>query len=137
MVKLTEEMKTVFSKVKVFPVATASRDGIPNVIPMTFVQLVSDDTIWIGDNYLLKTLANVRENPHLAIFIYDAELKRCFQIKGSAEVLTSGPDFEKMRDRIRAKNEKLPAKSLVVVRITEVFECYYGATAGKKISLPS
>jgi hypothetical protein len=133
MVKITEEMKSVFSKVKLFPVATASRGGIPNVVPIAFVQLVGDDTLWNGDNYMVKSLANVKENPHLAVYIYDPDVKRCFQIKGKVEARTSGPDFEKMKATIKAKNEKYPAKSLLVVKITEVFECTPGATAGKKM----
>lgn len=133
MVKLNEEMKSVFSKEKRFPVATASKEGIPNVVPIGFVQLVSDDTIWIGDNYMVKSLANVKENPHVAIYVYDPDAKRCFQIKGKVEVKSSGPDFEKMKGIIKAKNEKYPAKTLLVVKITEVFECSPGATAGKKI----
>ncbi|MDD1679752.1 MAG: pyridoxamine 5'-phosphate oxidase family protein [Methanomicrobiales archaeon] len=133
MVKLNDEMKSVFAKIKIFPVATASKDGIPNVTPIAFVQLVADDTIWIGDNYMVKTLANVRENPHIAIYVYDPDVKRCFQIKGRVEAQTSGPDFEKMKGIIKAKNEKYPAKTLLVVKITHVFECTPGATAGKKI----
>ena len=34
MAKLTAEMKEAFSKMKVFPLATASRDGVPNVVPI-------------------------------------------------------------------------------------------------------
>jgi predicted pyridoxine 5'-phosphate oxidase superfamily flavin-nucleotide-binding protein len=133
MVKLNDEMKAVFSKVKLFPIATASKDGVPNVVPIAFVQLVGDDTLWIGDNYMVKSLANVRENPHLAVYVYDPEVKRCFQIKGNVQVLTSGADFEKMKGIIKAKNEKYPAKALLIVKITEVFECTPGATAGKKM----
>ncbi len=133
MVKLNDEMKSVFSKVKIFPVATASKEGIPNVVPIAFVQLVSDDTLWIGDNYMVKSLANVKENPHIAIYTYDPDVKRCFQIKGKVQVLTSGPDFDKMKGIIKAKNEKYPAKSLLLVKITDIFECTPGATAGKKI----
>ena len=33
MVKLTAEMKEVFSKNKIFAIATASKAGIPNVAP--------------------------------------------------------------------------------------------------------
>ena len=103
MVRLTEEMKEVFSKNKIFAIATASKAGIPNVAPMASVQLVSDDTIWLGDNFLNKTLANVKENPHMAIYFWEPEKKRCFQIKGSVTVKTSGPDYEKERAQIKAK----------------------------------
>ncbi|MCJ7794248.1 MAG: pyridoxamine 5'-phosphate oxidase family protein, partial [Methanoregulaceae archaeon] len=57
MVTLTAEMKEVFAKNKIFAIATASKTGIPNVAPMATVQIVADDTIWIGDNYMVKTLA--------------------------------------------------------------------------------
>ena len=134
MAKLTDEMKTVFGKNKIFPVATASKAGVPNVAPIAFVQVVSDDTIWLGDNYMVKTLANVKENPWMAIEFWDPETKRCFQVKGKVAVKTSGPDYDKVRAMIKAKNEKYPAKSLLVLSITEVFECTPGASAGKKVS---
>ncbi|HNB03165.1 MAG TPA: pyridoxamine 5'-phosphate oxidase family protein, partial [Methanoregulaceae archaeon] len=37
MVKLNDEMKETFAKVKLFPVATASKSGVPNVAPIAFV----------------------------------------------------------------------------------------------------
>lgn len=133
MVKLTPEMKEIFSKNKIFAVATASKKGIPNVAPMATVQLVSDDTIWIGDNYMLKTLENVKENPHIAMYIWDPEKKKCFQIKGTVVVKTSGPDYEKIKAQIKAKGPQYPAKGLLVLSVTEVFECTPGPNAGKKI----
>lgn len=133
MVTLTAEMKEVFAKNKPYAIATASRTGIPNVVPMTTVQIVADDTIWIGDNYMVKTLANVQENPHLALFIWDPEKKRCYQIKGIVTVKTSGPEYEKIKAQIKAKGPQYPAKGLLVLKITEVFNCTPGADAGKKI----
>ena len=65
MVQLTGEMKELFAKVKLFPVATSSKKGIPNVTPIAFVLLIRDDTIWIADNFMQKTLANVKENPYI------------------------------------------------------------------------
>ncbi|MDD1658589.1 MAG: pyridoxamine 5'-phosphate oxidase family protein [Methanomicrobiales archaeon] len=133
MAKLTDEMKAVFAKNKNFPVATASRAGVPNVAPIATVQIVGDDTIWLGDNYMVKTLANVKENPKLAISFWDPDTRKCFQVKGNVEVKTSGPDYEKVKAMIKAKNEKLPAKGLLILKITEVFECTPGPGAGKKV----
>ena len=132
--KLTDEMKAVFAKNKIFPVATASKGGVPNVAPIAFVQIVSDDTIWLGDNYMMKTLANVKENPWMAIEFWDPDTKRCFQVKGKVVVKTSGDDYEKVKKMIKSKNEKFPAKSLLVLSITEIFECTPGASAGKKVA---
>ena len=133
MVRLTTEMKEVFGQQKVFAAATASKNGIPNVAPVATVQLVADDTIWIGDNYMVKTLANVKENPHLALYIWDPDKKRCFQIKGSVTVKTSGEEYEKIKARIKEKGPHYPAKGLLIVTITEVYECTPGSSAGKKI----
>jgi len=117
MVALTEEMKAAFRTMKVFPVATASKDGWPNVVPIGFVELVDDETIWIADNFMKKTLANVRENPKVSIYIWGAETKGCFQVKGNVEVRTSGPEFEKMQFTVRSKMAKAPAKSLLIMKI--------------------
>jgi len=133
MVALTGEMKELFAKIKLFPVATASKKGLPNVTPIAFVQLIRDDTIWIADNFMQKTLANVRENPHIAVYLYDAESKKCLQVKGTVDVRVSGEDYEKMKKMVQEKKPGLPAKSLLIVKVTEVWECMPGPSAGKKI----
>ncbi|MBO7205326.1 MAG: pyridoxamine 5'-phosphate oxidase family protein, partial [Candidatus Methanomethylophilaceae archaeon] len=47
MVKITQEMEDVMNGVKIFYLATASKDGVPNVAPMGMVYLQEDkETIW-------------------------------------------------------------------------------------------
>ncbi|GAB7015523.1 pyridoxamine 5'-phosphate oxidase family protein [Methanogenium cariaci] len=133
MTALTEEMKTAFATIKAFPVATASKDGWPNVVPIGFVELVDDETIWIADNFMKKTLANIRENPKLSIYVWGPETKGCFQIKGDVELKTEGPDFAKMQETVRAKMAQAPAKGLMIVKIREVFQCSPGPGAGDKL----
>ena len=133
MVKLTSEMKEAFGKMKIFPIATTSKDGTPNVVPIGVVELVSDDTIWITDNFMQKSLENLAANPKIALYVWGPEIKGCFQIKGQASVKTSGKDFDAMKAKINAKNPAMPARSLIIVKITEVFECQPGPKAGSKI----
>ncbi|NLZ30179.1 MAG: pyridoxamine 5-phosphate oxidase [Methanomicrobiales archaeon] len=134
MVALTEEMKTAFRTMKAFPVATASKEGWPNVVPIAFVELADDETIWIADNFMKKTLANVQENPKVSIYVWGPETKGCFQIKGTVEIKTSGPEFEKMQFTVRSKMAKAPAKSLFIMKIQEIYECTPGPQAGEKIA---
>ncbi|WP_139557280.1 pyridoxamine 5'-phosphate oxidase family protein [Methylotetracoccus oryzae] len=131
MATLTDEMKAVFAKNRIFSFATASLDGTPNVAPMSMVELIGDDTLWIGDNYMAKTLANVMENPRGALFFWDPDDKHCFQIKGSVAVKTSGPEYEQMRAKIKAKGAHYPAKGLLVLTVTAVFQCSPGNGAGQ------
>jgi predicted pyridoxine 5'-phosphate oxidase superfamily flavin-nucleotide-binding protein len=133
MTRLTAEMKEAFGRMKIFPVATASKDGTPNVVPIGVVELVSDDTIWITDNFMHKSLENLKTNPKIALYIWGPEIKGCFQIKGQATVKNSGEDFDAMKEKINKKNPAMPARSLIIVKITEVFECQPGPKAGSKI----
>ena len=133
MVKLSEEMKVAFSKVKIFPVATASKEGIPNVVPIGFCQLVDDETIWISDNFMSKSLANLKENPIVAIYVWGPDTGGCFQIKGKTEILSSGNEFDKMKAIVNTAKPGLPAKNLIKVRISEVFQCAPGPNAGQKL----
>lgn len=133
MVTLTEEMKTALATMKAFPVATASADGWPNVVPIGFVELVDDETIWIADNFMKKTLANIRENPKMSVYVWGPETKGCFQIKGEVELKTEGPEFAKMQETVRAKMAQAPAKGLIVMKIREVYTCSPGPDAGDRL----
>jgi predicted pyridoxine 5'-phosphate oxidase superfamily flavin-nucleotide-binding protein len=133
MVKLTADMKEAFGKMKVFPVATATKDGTPNVIPLGIAELVSDDTVWFVDNFMNKTLSNLRTNPKIAFFVWGPEIKGCYQVKGVAAIRTSGKEYDEMKAKINQKNPALPARSLVIVKITEIFECKPGPSAGSKL----
>ena len=133
MVKLNADMKEAFSKMKVFPVATASKDGTPNVAPLAMVRLYDDETIWITDNFMNKSMTNLRTNPKCAIYIWGPEIKGCFQIKGVTSIKNSGAEYEEMKADINKKRPELPARSLIIMKITEVFECKPGPTAGSKL----
>ena len=133
MAKLSADMKEAFSKMKVFPVATASKDGTPNVVPLAMVSLHDDETIWITDNFMNKSMTNLRTNPKIAIYIWGPEIKGCFQIKGVTSIRTSGKEYDEMKAKLNIKNPALPARSLIIVKITEVYECKPGPTAGTKL----
>ncbi|HWQ65936.1 MAG TPA: pyridoxamine 5'-phosphate oxidase family protein [Methanospirillum sp.] len=131
MAALTPDMIEAFQALKVFPLATASKDGIPNVVPMGSVFLIDPSTIWIGDNFMHKSLNNVLENPKAALYLYGAGAKGCYQIKANVTVKTEGPEHTRMAEMIHEKKPNLPAKTLLILTVTEVYECMPGADAGK------
>ncbi len=133
MVLLFPEVKDLFTQIKLFPIATSSISGVPNVVPIAFCVLNDDETIWIADNFMQKTLANLKENPVIAMYLYSADLKKCYQLKGSVKIVTIGPDYEKMREMVHKLKPTLPAKTLLIVKITEVYQCNPGPDAGKKV----
>lgn len=134
MVKLNSEIAEAFTAMKTYPLATASKDGIPNVAPMGAVFLRPDnENIWVMDNFMKKTIANVRENPRAALYIWGAGIKGCFQIKCDVTVSTEGSDFEEARELVEKMKPGLPRKSLLILKITEVYQCMPGPEAGSKL----
>jgi predicted pyridoxine 5'-phosphate oxidase superfamily flavin-nucleotide-binding protein len=130
MVKLTDEMKSDMLKIKIFPFATSSKKGEPNVVPMGMVALQEDDeTIWITDNFMQKSLQNLKENPQAALYVWSPEVPNSYQIKGTIKIETSGADYEKAKEAAKGR----PAKTLLKMTITSVHSVKPGPTAGAKL----
>ena len=134
MARLTEDMIEAFESVKNFPLATASKDGDPNVAPMGAVFLMDPETIWIGNQYMKTTIRNVEENPRASFYVWGPGVKGCFKIKGDVTVVSSGDDYEKMKDMVRKVKPHLLCKSLLVMKITGVYDCRPGPDAGKQLA---
>ncbi|OPY49706.1 MAG: Pyridoxamine 5'-phosphate oxidase [Methanosaeta sp. PtaU1.Bin060] len=134
MVKMPPDVKDTLQKQKPVPIATASKDGMPNVVFVGLLKIVDDETLMIADNFFYKTARNLAENPKISILCYNGETKKSFQIKGDVTVSIAGENFEQMRKWVHGVNEKLPAKSCVMVKITEIYNAMWGPAAGKKVA---
>ena len=51
--------------------ATASADGVPNVIYLSQVTIVDDDHVAISNQFLRKTIQNLTENPVATLLVID------------------------------------------------------------------
>jgi len=138
MVKLTPEMKEDIKKVKVLPLATASKTGIPNVIPIGIAEIddsdENDDYIHIMNNFFLKTISNLKENPKAAFYIWSPETVGCIQIKGEViDIAGNGNIYNDMTTRVASMKPGLPMKEIIRIKVTEVFNCKSGKEAGQRI----
>ena len=132
MAKLTAEMSNFIKKERdpstVF-VGTSNKDGVPNISAKgTFISILDDETLAYADTYSLKTLKNVRQNPHVTIAVINAQTYKGYQFKGLAEVVESGP----LLDEARKQNPQVA--SVTKVRIQEVYLLDYGPQAGKRVA---
>ena len=134
MVKMPPEVRETLAKQKPVPIATASKSGVPNVVFVGAFKILDDENIMIADNFFYKTAQNLMENPKIAILCYNGETKKSFQIKGSVTLCKEGENFEQMRKWVHDINEKLPAKTCVMVRVDEIYNAMWGPAAGKKIA---
>lgn len=134
MVKMPPEVQETINKQSPVPFATADADGNPNVVFVTFLKIVDDETIHIADNFFNKTAANLKANPRVSIVGYDSESKKSFQVKGSVDIVTEGPVYEDVKAWVHAKSKALPMKAAVVMHVEEIYNAMYGPDAGKRIA---
>ncbi|MDT8357624.1 MAG: pyridoxamine 5'-phosphate oxidase family protein [Methanomicrobiaceae archaeon] len=133
MVRLTPEMMEAFRAGRIFPLATASKDGEPNVAPMGAVYLRDAETIWIGNQFMKATLENVLENPRACLYVWGPEIKGCYKVKGDITVFTEGADYETMREEVKKAKPNLFCRSLLVMKVTGVYDCMPGEHAGDRL----
>jgi hypothetical protein len=131
MVKLTDEMKESIKAVKNIYMATCSKDGIPNVAPMGGFKLLDDETILISDQFMNKTLKNLKENPKVALSFWGD--KGGYQIKGTITIHTDDQIFKDDVAWIKSVMPKLNPKSAIVMKVTDVYSIKPGPDAGKKL----
>ncbi len=131
---LTPEMLECMKSVHIFSLATASKDGVPNVVPVGMLFPGEDGNIWIIDNFFGKTLKNLEENPVASFYLWSPDYKAgCWQVKGKVKIEGSGADYEKAVAIAHSRMETAPAKHLVKMCIQEVYSVAPGPDAGKQV----
>jgi len=135
MAKLTADMKDIMSKTKGYAIATCTKDGIPNVVPIHFVKILADDELMMADCFMKKTFENIQQNPAIAISAWDFKVKPRlgYQFKGTAGIETSGKNYDAAVAMVQAEKPELTPKSAIVVKITDIFVTSPGPNAGKNI----
>ena len=136
MAKITQEMKEVIERTRGWAFATSTKDGVPNVVPIHFVKLISDDEILFADVFMKKTLENIKNNPNVALSVWDwdAKPRRGYQFKGEARIETSGKLFEEGVKVVKAINPELEPKGVVIVKVKSIYITSPGPDAGKEVT---
>jgi predicted pyridoxine 5'-phosphate oxidase superfamily flavin-nucleotide-binding protein len=135
MTRLTQDMKDVMEKTRGYAVATCTKHGLPNVVPVHFVKILSDDEIMIADIFMKKTFENMQKNPIVAISVWDWDVKprKGYQFKGTPRIETSGRIYDMAVEMVKAEKPDLTPKSAIIVKITDIFVTSPGPNAGKNV----
>lgn len=131
MAKVTEEIKESMKNAKIAFLSTASKDGIPNVVPIGAFKFLDDETLLISDQFFNKTLKNLKENPKVALAWWGE--KGGFQIKADVTIHTDGEIFRRNVEWVKSIKATLNPKSAVVGKITGVYIVKSGPDAGRQI----
>jgi predicted pyridoxine 5'-phosphate oxidase superfamily flavin-nucleotide-binding protein len=136
MVKFTQDMKDIFNKARIFIMATASKEGKPNGVPMGVAWIVSDDEIMLVDNFMNKTRRNIEENPRVAVSFWNPKGPGGYQFKGKARVETSGKHFDRVVHRIQSEEHPFPikTKAVVIIKVDEIYRVGANVDCGTNLA---
>jgi len=113
MAKLPEEAKKMIKEVIPALVATASKEGKPNVSPKGSFRVLDDEHVAFAEMASPNTIANLKENPQVAVLVFDPDTWGGCRISGKAEILQSGD----LVDSFKAQFAPLKMEVRSVVRI--------------------
>jgi PPOX class probable F420-dependent enzyme len=111
-VKLSvQECRSAFADARVARLATVDAEGVPHIVPVTFV--VEEARVYFAvdakpkRSMNLRRLRNISQNPHVSVLVdeYDEDWSRLWWARadGSARVLTTEADADRVRDLLRAR----------------------------------
>jgi len=98
MAKLTEEAKNAIGTMRPAYVATASKTGKPNVSAKGSLRVIDDEHVLFADVASPRTIANIKENPQVAILCLDAATHHGCRIW--ARVKSSPPANSSIKPRL-------------------------------------
>ncbi len=137
MVKIPEDAEAIFKKTANISVATADKNGKPNCCYVRFWWFQGDKIVMIN-NFLDKTRKNMEETGWASVAAFDMDIHKAYQIKGTVEFKTEGPEYEQgkaMAKKIfEERGMQLPAKEAIILTPQEIYYLSPGPDAGKEVA---
>jgi hypothetical protein len=127
MIQLTQQMRELIDPAlaKGTPclVATASKDGIPNIGYKGSVMVFDDESLAYWERTLQGTLQNVEDNPQIMILFRDPASRAAWRFLGEATIHKDGPLREQVMARtVQAELDRDPERKgyAVIVKVDKV-----------------
>jgi len=136
MAKITEEMKGTINQAKVVALATATEVGEPNVVPIAYKKVLSENELLLMSIFMRKTEENIKMNPEVAVSAWYTDssgISKGYQFKGKARIETSGRSFDEGARMVKAVEPELIPKSAVIINVDSIYSISPGPDAGEQI----
>ena len=134
MVKVPEEIRELFTEARIIPLGTSSLYGVPNTIFIGSWWWRDEETLLVVDNFFDKTIRNLEENPVASLVAWNREKRLSYQLKCSATIRKEGEDFQNaFKIERNRKDFFYPCKSVVLLRVEEVYDAMFGESAGRRV----
>jgi uncharacterized protein len=117
MKKISENLKEIIEN-NPLVVATVTGKSKPNAVVVAFAKVVADKVL-ITDNFMKRTIADIKKNNRVCLLTWNKEWKG-FKIIGRAEYHQSGK-WKKFVELMK-ENKGLPAKGAILVKVLKVIK---------------
>jgi GAF domain/Pyridoxamine 5'-phosphate oxidase len=98
-----ERLARCFQAIIPSMLATAARDGVPNIVPVSYAHVVDAHHVALSRQFFRKTQANLLENPTALLIVQDPVTRETYRLGiRFAHEETSGALFDLMSARIDA-----------------------------------
>ena len=129
---MNDQVKKVLTD-NVWNLAT-SANGDVNVAPFAFKSILPDGRLVIANNFMQKTVANIRANEVVSISAYDPTTKEGYQVKGKAVYTEDGPIADEYKKVVEERTHgALVCKGVVIIEVTKIYVTTPGANSGKEV----
>lgn len=103
---ISEKLLEILKKDGIVAIATQGTDGIHMVNTWnSYVKISPEERFLIPAGYMHKTEENIKQNPEVVITTASSKVQGLhgsgagFLIKGKAEFVTSGPDYDILKEK--------------------------------------
>lgn len=115
---LTDEMRRLIEEQRLCYVATADAVGAPNLSAKGTLVVWGTNTLAFADIRSPRTVANLRVNPRIEVNVVDPIARKGYRFKGTAEVHTDGPVFDRGMRLYTERGVTSPIRSIIVIHVT-------------------
>jgi hypothetical protein len=105
--KISQEVKNAIAEYSPALVATVDKAGKPNVSAKGSLRVIDDEHLLFADIRSPRTIANLKENPQVAIICLNPATRKGCRIWGKAQIMTSGDLFDQLTKEYAARNMKV------------------------------
>ena len=116
-VTLDADMRRVVDEQRLSFVATVNPDGTPNLSPKGSIRVWDDHHLVFGDIRSPNTVRNLEINRTTEINIVDPISRRGYRFRGTAEILRSGANYDRVLAFLKESGVSSAVGAIVLVRV--------------------
>lgn len=116
MIKINNKHKKLIEENPI-ALGTVDESNNPNVIAIAYAKVISPNQILITDNYMKKTIKNIKYNNNICLNVWDKEWEGC-KIIGKVKYFTNGKWKRYVEQMV--ENKGLSAKGALLVTVSSL-----------------